>query len=152
MATKTEQAKKDKLILQLTQTVKERKAEIQKVERADWKTNCAFSYNQDGSVAPINLQVISDPRKLVELLAFLLNQEYYFNTAAIHLLVSETFKWKGYTLREWESDIKTRLLKIQIKKKKEELEELEQRLSKLVSVDLREQLELEEIQKLLGQS
>ena len=61
------------------------------------------------------------------------------------------FKWLGFTFDQWKADIKTRIDKIQISKKKKELEELEVRLDKLISPELKQQMELEEITKLLGQ-
>ena len=59
------------------------------------------------------------------------------------------FDWLGFSLEAWISDIKTRVNKIDISKKRDELEKLETRLNSLISPELRNQMELEEITALL---
>jgi hypothetical protein len=57
-----------------------------------------------------------------------------------------TFKWNGYTVKEWIGDLKMRVAQIQIKKKEDKLEQLEKRLNKIVSPEMRADMELEAIQ------
>ena len=56
----------------------------------------------------------------------------------------------GFSWEKWKSDIAHKINKLQISKKKQELEKLEERLNKLVSPELRAQLELQEIERELG--
>lgn len=139
----------DKLVQELTKIVNEKKAAIAKAERPNWNTNCAFRYSKD-SAASINLQVCGNVEDLVNILGFLCEKRNAFNEAQKIIGTNLEFKWFGFTFDEWAEDIKTRIDKIEITMKKKELEMLEERLNKLISPELRAQMELEEIRKSLG--
>lgn len=140
----------DNIVQDLFKVVQTKKDEIAKAEKPNWETNCAFGFYPETSQR-INLQVISDVADLVNILAFLIEKHKNFDAAQEILGTNLKFKWLGFTFDQWKSDIKTRLDKIQISMKKRELNELEARLDKLVSPELKQQMELEEIKKLLGQ-
>lgn len=140
----------DKIVQDLFKVVQVKKEEIAKAERPNWETNCAFGYYPEQSQR-INLQVMSDVLELVQILAFVYEKHKNFDAVQEMLGTKYQFKWLGFTFDQWKADIKTRIDKIQISKKKKELEELEVRLDKLISPELKQQMELEEITKLLGQ-
>jgi hypothetical protein len=139
----------DKKVQEFFKVVQQKKTEIAKAEKPDWKTNCSFSYNKD-SGSRINLQVVADVEELVMMLAFLIDKNQSFDKAQSFLGTDLEFKWMGFTFNEWKSDIQTRINKVQISKKKKELEALESRLDKLISPELKAQMELDEISKLLS--
>lgn len=139
----------DKQVQELFKIVQTKKTEIAKAEKPNWLTNCSFGYNKDSS-SRSNIQVVADVEELVSILGFVIEKEKAFESAQQMLGTSEKFKWMGYSLEEWKTDIQTRINKIQISKKKKELESLESRLDKLISPDLKAQMELEEITKLLS--
>ena len=139
--------KTDDQVQKLFKVVQAKKEEIQKAEKPNWLTNCSFGYDDEKRY---NIQVVSKVSELVSMLAFLLNRSKTFDEAAAILGANTDFSWMGFSLEEWMSDLKTRITKIQISQKKKELEVLEARLSKLISPELRAQLELEEITKELG--
>ena len=60
------------------------------------------------------------------------------------------FEWTGFPVKDWLEDIKTRIDKLQIQSKKAKLETLEKRLNKIVSPELRAQMELDAIAAELG--
>jgi len=138
----------DKQVLDLVNLAKKKKAEISKAEKPDWKTNCSFGYVAESSQR-MNIQTIADVDALVAILGFLLVQQSGYVEAAEALGVNSEFKWLGFPVFDWQTDIQTRINKIQINKKKIELDVLEQRLNKLISPELRTKLELEEITGLL---
>lgn len=140
---------RDKLVKELFEVVQEKKAAIAKAEKPSWETNCAFRYGKESSVST-NIHVCATVEDLLDILTFLVTKKDAYDTAQKLLGTSIKFKWFGYTFGEWLSDIKTRLDKIEISVKKKELEALEARLDKLVSKEMREALELEEIKKILG--
>ena len=140
---------RDEIVKGLFNIIQEKKAAIAKAEKPTWETNCAFRYGKESSVST-NIHVCGSVEELLEMLTFLVTRKDAYDTAQKLLGTSIKFKWFGYTFGEWLSDIKTRLDKIEISNKKKELEELEARLDKLVSKEMREALELEEIKKLLG--
>ncbi len=146
MASKT----KDEIIQDLFEVVRQKKAEIAKAEKPKWETNCSFSYSENGSERT-NIQIVSDVNALLRILGHIAIQFDGFTKAAGMTNVTDAkFKWQGFTLNEWVSDIQTRINKIQITKKRAELEDLERRLDKLVSPEVREAMELEAIQKALS--
>jgi hypothetical protein len=138
----------DKAVQQLFEVVQKKKAEIAKAEKPNWLTNCSFRYNKESSNST-NIQVCSDVNELITILGFLIGKQNEFNLAKEVLGVTNTFNWVGFTLEEWTNDIRTRIDKIQITNKKKELEQLELRLDKLISPELKASMELDEIKKLL---
>jgi hypothetical protein len=139
----------DKVVQDLIALAKKKKEEISKAERPNYKTNCSFRYNPE-IAQNINIQVCADVEQLTSILGFLLMQETNYNEASNRLGIISKFKWGGFSLDEWESDLQLRVTKIQITKKKQELETIENRLDKLISPELRRQMELEEISKMLA--
>lgn len=140
---------KEEIIQGLYDTIQKKRNEIAKAEKPKWETNCSFKYNKEQS-ASTNLQVCSNLDDLVDILSFIMNKEAFHNEAMDALNVSTKFRWLGFTLDEWKSDIQTRVSKLEIVSKKKELEELEDRLNRLeITKEMREQMELEAIKKLL---
>ena len=139
---------RDVQVQKLFDVVQERKEEIKKAERPNWLTNCTFGY--DSSSKRTNIQVVGDVVVLADVLAFLYGKAGNHEKACTTLGIEGTFKWMGYTLEEWSDDLKTRVNKIQIIKKKKELEAMEKSLNKLLSPELKEQMELDAISKSLG--
>ena len=142
--------KNDKVVQELFAKVQEKKKEITKAEKPNWNTNCSFGFVKESSQR-CNIQTISDIDDLIEIFAFLVDKSAAFDKACSLLEVKDrTFKWLGFTLEEWQTDIRTRITRIQITKKKQELESLEKRLDSLVSPELRAELELKAISEALG--
>lgn len=120
-----------------------------KTEKAKWQTNCSFAYENDTN-RRYNIQTISDINQIVDMTAFLVQKMEYACKAGAILGVEVKFEWMGFTFDEWMSDFKTRIEKIQITVKKNELKELEGRLDKLVSKERREEMEIQAIKQSLG--
>lgn len=139
----------DEMVQDLFRVVQQKKEEISKAERPNWITNGSFKYSKN-STESFNLQTITDVNVFINALAFLLEREKSFNEASEQLGVIGEFDWFGYSVEDWRSDFKTRLTKVQISLKKKELEVLEARLDKLISPELRTQMELAEISKALS--
>ena len=109
----------DLLVQELTKIVNDKKAAIAKAERPNWKTNCAFRHTRDSS-ASTNLQVCAVVEDLVYMLGSLYEKRTAFNEAQKIVGTNLTFKWFGFTFEDWAEDIKTRIDKIDITKKKKE--------------------------------
>jgi len=139
----------DEQVQKLFQIVQSKKEEIKKAEKPNWETNGSFGYNKDSS-SRINIHIVLEVEELVSILGFLIEKEKGFKEAQTILGTNAEFKWMGFTLKEWQSDIQTRINKVQISKKKKELETLEERLDKLISPELKRQMELDEITKMLS--
>ena len=144
MATET-----DKIIDQLFEIIQTKKKEIEKAEKAKWQTNCAFAYDPE-SGKRVNIQTVSDANTIADMLAFLIARKKAWYEAAQILKIPSNNEWMGFTFEQWQSDFVTRVEKILISKKKQELKDLEDRLDKLVSKEKREAMELEAIKKQLG--
>jgi hypothetical protein len=139
-------AKTDKKTMELIALVKTQKAEIAKLEKPSYKTNCSFSYIEGTKSSATNIHVETDVRKLISMAAFLAEREKSYKETARLLNVDTVpdFQWDGYTVAEWLEDIKTRINKVQIAAKRSKLE-LESRLKKIISPELQAELELEAI-------
>ncbi len=144
--------KTDKKTLELIQLVKKQKAEIAKLEKPSYKTNCSFSYIDGKQSDAVNIHAEADVKKLICFAAFLIEKENSYKATAKLLGVEATpeFTWSGYTTAEWVEDLKTRIAKVQITSKRKKLEVLEERLNKIVSPELRAEIELDAISGELG--
>jgi hypothetical protein len=135
-----------KQVQDLFDVVQAKKAEISKAEKPVWQTNCSFGYDKASS-ARINLRTVNDVNDLVSILAFIVGKERDFTEAAKILGLETQFEWFGFSKDDWANDIKARASQIQLGNKKKQLEEYEVRLNRLVSKEVREQMELAEIMK-----
>ena len=139
---------KDEIVDELFLVIQEKKAEIKEAEKPDWKTNCSFKFSEDTKSK--NIRTVSNVVDLVNIASFLIGKETDYTKANKILETDIEFLWFGETFSDWISDLKTRINQIQITERKIELNNLEARLDKLVSKEKREQMELEEIEKLLN--
>lgn len=135
---------KQKLVDELFNLLEKKKAEINQAEKPNWITNCSFPLSKNNSDR-LNIQVVSEASVLVEALASLLEKEAAFEKANKILGENTKLKWGGYSVEEWTSDFQTRLSKINIANKKKELADLEARLSKHISQEKRDEMDLADI-------
>jgi prophage maintenance system killer protein len=135
-------------VQELLGIVKAQKAEISNAEKPNWETNCTFGYNKETSNRS-NIRTITDVNELTNMLAFLLGKEKDFTEANNRLGGGATFDWLGYSVKKWESDLKTRVSQIQLAKRKQTLEQTEARLDKKVSQTVKDEQDLAIIAKLL---
>ncbi len=144
--------KQDKEILTLIKEVKAKEELIEKSEKPSWKTNLLFSFVEGTRNSAININVEKDIEKLIKMVSFLLERSTSYEAASKVLEISEPpqFKYDGYSLDDWISDIKTRTTKILINEEKQKLAMLKERLGKLISPEQQRELELEAIKKELG--
>jgi hypothetical protein len=138
--------KADEKIKKLFAVVQAKKAEIEKLKNPTWVTNCNFEMHNGRE---INLHTVPTVEKLVEILATLLSTGKVYEEAAGELGVETEFKWGGYTIEEWKTDLITRKDKIQVADKKKKLAELERKLDALVSPEMKRELELQAIEDFL---
>lgn len=139
--------KTDKKTLDLINEVKRQRAEIAKSNKPNYQTNMTFSYIEGSKSNAVALNVESNVKSLIAIVAFLQDRSKSYIEAAKLLDVDSPpeFTWDGYSVGDWVGDIKTRIAKIQISSKKAKLELLEARLEKVISPELRAEMELEAI-------
>lgn len=135
----------DKKVQELFDVVLKKKQEIAKLEKPNYITN--MSITMEGNT--YNLHTV-DVIKLIEVLAYLSVKQTSFEEIAYSLNLKVKFKYGGFTYSDWESDIKQKIDILQINVRKKELNELESRLGSLISPELKRQMELQEIEKLLN--
>jgi len=141
---------KDEIVQALLKVVADKREEISKAEKPTWLTNKSFRYSEESSKS-LNLNTVGTVDKLVGALSHLLAQEKSYSDAAKLLGYEGKFTWFGYSVDEWKADFITRKNQISISDMKLDLANKESRLDKLVSKEVREAMELEQLQKeLLG--
>lgn len=148
MATKAKTT--DELVKQLFDQVQEKKLVIEKAERPCWQTNGNFGYSANSAHDRTNVQTLTDTRKIVDMLAFLIDRKEKSEKAAEELGVKYNFTWLGFTVDEWKSDFQTRVNQISLQEKRKELAEIEARLNAIISPELKAQMELEALTTLLN--
>jgi len=139
----------DEKVKTLFESVQEKKLAIEKAERPCWLTAGNFGYSANSAHDRINIQTLTDVRKIVEMFAFLIDRKEKSENAAKELGVNYTFTWLGFSVDEWKNDFQTRVNQISIQEKRKELAEIEARLNAIISPELKAQMELEAISKLL---
>jgi hypothetical protein len=140
----------DEAVLALLRKVEQKKKEIQQAKvRPSWKTNCSFGKDPSSSQDRTNIQTIRDPRKLIEIYAFLTSQQTELAKAATELGLEFDETWQNYSINDWKEDLKFRSLQLSIEKKQKELDELDARVNSLVSTEQRRVMELKALQQIL---
>lgn len=151
MATGKMEESVDQAVLALLVKVEKKKQEIEKAKkRPTWKTSCSLGRDPSTTATRVNIQTVRDVRVLVELYAFLLDQQDSLKKAATELGVEEEDSWQDKPIDDWKDDIKTRVSQLSIEKKQKELEELDNRVNRLVSPEQRRIMELRALQEALG--
>ena len=140
----------DQIVKELFDTVQEKKLAIEKAERPCWQTNGNFGYSANSAHDRTDIKLVTDVRKIVDMLAFLIDRKEKSEKAATELGVEYNFKWLGFTIDEWKNDFVTRVNQISIMEKRKELAEIEARLNLVLSPELRAEMEVEAISKLLN--
>lgn len=139
----------DQKVKELFDLVQNKKLAIEKAERPCWKTSGNFGYSANSAHDRTQIATITDVRKIVEMYAFLTERKDRSESAAKDLGVDYKFTWLGFTVEEWKEDFQTRVNQISIQEKRKELAEIEARLNAIISPELKAQMELEAISKLL---
>jgi hypothetical protein len=139
----------DDKIKTLLDTIKKQREELGAKPKASWETNGIFKFSGSDH---FNLNTVTDPEVLVRALAFLLEKQITTSEAAKRLGVeSSGLKWEGYAIGQYEEDFKQRLEIIQWDAKKKLLQKTEKKLKSLVSEEARTEMELKDIEALLGE-
>ena len=137
---------KDGLVQELIKVVQEKKEKIKKVQKPEWKTNCAF-YDRTGKMT--NIRTISDVNKAIGLFSDVVYAKNSHAEAIDLLDVDNKFSYLGFSFVDWQNDFKNIVGQINIKEMLADLENDEQTLNKLVSKEKREELELLSLQEKL---
>lgn len=140
----------DEKVKDLFNLVRAKKLAIEKAEKPCWNTSGSFGYSANSAHDRVNVQTLTDQRKIVEMYAFLIDRQEKSEKAAQELGVPYTFTWLGFNVDEWKSDFQTRVNQISIQEKRKELATIEARLNSIISPELRATMELEAISDLLG--
>jgi hypothetical protein len=139
----------DEKVKDLFNSVQEKKLAIEKAERPCWLTSGNFGYSANSAHDRIDIRTVENVKKIVEMYAFVIDRKEKSESSAKELGVEFNFTWLGFTADEWKNDFVTRVNQISIQDKRKELAEIESRLNAIISPDLRAQMELEAISKLL---
>ena len=140
----------DEKVKELFLSVQAKKLAIEQAERPCWKTSGNFGYSANSAHDRINIQTLTDARKIVDMYSFLIDREEKSGKAAQELGVDYKFSWLGFSTEEWKSDFLTRVNQLSIQEKRKELATIESRLNAIISPELRAQMELEAISELLS--
>jgi len=145
-------ANNDQKIHDLLKLAEKKRAEIKKIEKPTWLTNCSFSFNPELSSTRVNLHTIQQVAQIVEMWAFLLMRADYFEKAAGELNVKKSdYVWQGYPIDQWKTDLQLRIDVIGVSKKKKQLELIEAELGTLLSPEEKERQRLIVLEELLSQ-
>lgn len=96
----------------------------------------------------INIQTVNDINTLTEIAGWLYLRELTIKAGRKKLkLPYKDYKlsWLGYTVDEWQTDISTRINKINLADKKKELAILEAKLKAILPPEFKRELALEDI-------
>jgi len=143
-------ASNDDKIKLLMAKVEEQKAALGTKPRAKWNTNAVFKY-PSGDYVNLNTVNAGDFGRLVDALSFLLTNEDARSQAAERLGIgAPRFEHGGFTIAEWEEDFKLRIGIVGYDGRKRKLDATSAKLKGLVSEGTRTEMELAEIEALLG--
>lgn len=139
----------DELVQELFDKVQSKKAALAQADKPCWNTSGSFGYSPSNPSGDINIKTITDKRKIVDMLAFLMDRARAHQEAGAALGITAAFSWQGFTLNEWKADFQTRVDQLTYTEKKKELDVLQARLDAILSPEMRRSLELTSISKML---
>jgi len=135
----------DERVIALFNIVKTKRAEISRTERPVYITGGQFRYSESMGQA-VDLMTVKDIRKLKEIYMFLTERSSHNEAANQFFGIDGNFTWLGFTIEEWFADLKTRGNILKVGKLKAELDVLETRLDKVLTPELRRQMDLEALE------
>jgi len=130
---------KDELVQELIKVVQEKKSNIKKIQKPEWKTNCVFYDFNDHMT---NIKTISSVDKAIELFGEIVAAKNAHDEATKLLNIKSDFKFRGFSFLDWQNDFSNIVGQLNIKVMLADLENDENTLNKLVSKEKREELEL----------
>lgn len=132
----------DSKILKLKEQIKIKKEKLDKVKRFSPITNCILDL--DGQ--KYNIQVLN--RQQVINILVKLN---CYKSSAEELKLLNDYEISGYKLNDWIEDLKSKLDILSMREEESKLKQMELKLDRLLSEDKKVELELSEIESLLGE-
>lgn len=126
----------DKVILDLKEKIKEKKANLAKVEKFNPVTNCNLEI--DG--ARYNIHVCNK-QNLLLLIAKLSN----LKNGLASVLPEETLTIGTFTVDEWIKDLSDKFANLNVSLEEKRLKELETKLHNLLSIDKKVELEIDDL-------
>lgn len=139
--------KNDQIVMSMLEKIRIKKEELKQASgRPRWKTNCAFV---SGTHA-FNLQTITDKKVLALNFGHLIRLKDAEEQAANLLGLDYEWDFNGYSYEDWMADFKTRANMLTLKEKEQELKELDARINKLVTPEQRRDMEIKELESILG--
>jgi len=139
----------DDRVLALFALLQSKKAAIASAEKPVYVTGGQFRYSESMGQT-IDLITERQIKKLADISDFLIGRSQYRAETNTKFGLDLPFTWLGFTHAEWDADLTTRINILQLAKRKTELAELEARVDKVMSPELRQKLELAELEKALG--
>lgn len=130
----------DEKILELKKQIEIKKSKLEKSNKFSPVTNC--SLDLDG--IRFNLNVLNKEQLI--LIAVKLNM---YNMSYKNLEFEDEFIITGYSIKDWLTDIKSKIDILSKKEEESKLKVMESKLNQLLSEDKKVELELSEIEKLL---
>lgn len=102
-----------------------RLSELQKVAGGTYQTNGNFKFTPNGTMTGVDIHKCTDIAQLLTIHSFLKQKAEGYNQSGTFFGLKQfpVFKWCGYTLEQWETDLKIR---IALTTQKEETDALEQ--------------------------
>lgn len=138
----------DAKIKALLQKVEDQKKDLGSKPRPSYKTNCLFKYKNGNH---LNLNTVTDLNVLVIAMGEIIKESECYMKAAERLgLDFVPIDWCGYSIEDWEEDFKARISIINYDQKLKLFKKTQDKLNGLVSEEARTEMELEDIEKLLG--
>jgi hypothetical protein len=134
----------DERILKLREKIEEKKASLGKAQRFLPSTNCIIDINGSGASANINTMT---KEKLVDLMVKL-NSLFM---SAKELGVADMYEISGFNVEDWIGDIQLKLSLLSRAEEERALKSMENTLTALLSERKKVELEIDEIESLLGE-
>ena len=72
----------DEMVKELFDSVQAKKLAIEKAEKPCWQTSCNFGFSADSAHERKDVRILNDTRKIVDMLAFLMDRKEKSEKAA----------------------------------------------------------------------
>lgn len=131
----------DTKVTEMLKQIQVKKQDLEKSEvvlKQSWKTNCSINLNN----VNYNIQTLKED-SVIQLMSDLLKEQFFKQKALELLERDDMIKVSNFTMEDWIFDLKKRLTTISLKKQKEQLEKMEEKLNSLVSPEKKREMEIQ---------
>lgn len=132
--------------------IETRLKDLNNVAGGNYQTNGAFKFTPNGTMSSVDIHKCTDVQQLLTIHSFLKQKADSYNGSGTFFNLKQfpVFKWCGYTMEQWEADLKIRVALTTQKDETDALNAAKAQLSAFLTKEDQMHMVLQNLSSLLG--